>query len=296
MEDLSTLEVIIIAIVEGLTEFLPVSSTGHMIIAQNILGVESTEFVKAFIVIIQFGAILSVVWLYWKRFFRLNPIKIFDPEATAGKGFMTSMGIWLKRFLQKFDFYWKLLVAFIPAAVLGFLFSDKIDELLESVMVVAVMLVIGGIFMLLSDKLFLKGSENTVLTEKSAFKIGLFQCIAMIPGVSRSMATIVGGMSQRLTRKAAAEFSFFLAVPTMFAATVYKILKLFMDGGTDIIMNNMPALIIGNLVAFIVALLAIKFFISFVTKYGFKAFGWYRIIVGGAILILLLMDYNLKVM
>mgnify|MGYP001532456479 CR=1 FL=1 len=276
MGDLTTFETIIIAIVEGLTEFLPVSSTGHMIITQNILGVESTEFVKAFTVIIQFGAILSVV-------FRLNNTPV--PAGT----------FWLKRLLHRFDFYWKLLVAFIPAAILGFLFSDKIDELLESVTVVAVMLVIGGVFMLFCDRIFTKGSEDTVLTEKKAFNIGLFQCIAMIPGVSRSMATIVGGMAQKLTRKEAAEFSFFLAVPTMFAATGYKVLKLFLDGGTEILMNNMPALIIGNVVAFIVALLAIKFFISFVTKYGFKAFGWYRIIVGGAILVMLLMGYNLQI-
>jgi len=296
MGDLSIFEVIVIAIVEGLTEFLPVSSTGHMIIAQNLLGVESTEFVKAFTVIIQFGAILSVVWLYWKRFFRLNPIKIFDTEATRGKDTFAKLAVWTKRFLQKFDFYWKLLVAFIPAVVLGFLFSDKIDELLESVTVVAVMLVVGGMFMLFCDKIFNKGSENTVLTEKRAFNIGLFQCIAMIPGVSRSMATIVGGMAQRLTRKQAAEFSFFLAVPTMFAATAYKMLKLFLDGGTEIILNNMPALIIGNIVAFAVALLAIKFFISFVTKYGFKAFGWYRIAVGGLILIMLLTGHTLEIM
>ena len=243
MGDLTTFETIIIAIVEGLTEFLPVSSTGHMIITQNILGVESTEFVKAFTVIIQFGAILSVVCLYWKRFFRLN-----HTPAPAGASA-------LKCFLHKFDFYWKLLVAFIPAAILGFLFSDKIDEMLESVAIVAVMLVIGGIFKLFCDKIFSKGSEDTVLTEKKAFNIGLFQSIAMIPGVSRSMATIVGGMAQKLTRKDAAEFSFFLAVPTMFAATGYKVLKLFLDGGTEILVNNMPALIIGNVVAFIVALL-----------------------------------------
>ncbi|RRD89361.1 undecaprenyl-diphosphate phosphatase [Bacteroides heparinolyticus] len=296
MGDLSIFEVIVIAIVEGLTEFLPVSSTGHMIIAQNLLGVESTGFVKAFTVIIQFGAILSVVWLYRKRFFRLNPVKVFDAEATAGKGTSAKLAIWAKRSLQKFDFYWKLLVAFIPAVVLGFLFSDKIDQLLESVTVVAVMLVVGGVFMLFCDKIFDKGSENTVLTEKRAFNIGLFQCIAMIPGVSRSMATIVGGMAQRLTRKQAAEFSFFLAVPTMFAATAYKMLKLFLDGGTEIIVNNMPALIIGNVVAFVVALLAIKFFISFVTKYGFKAFGWYRIVVGGLILIMLLTGHTLEIM
>ena len=282
MEDLTTLEAVIIAIVEGLTEFLPVSSTGHMIIAQNVLGVESTVFVKAFTFIIQFGAILSVVCLYWKRFFRLNRTPL--PQGASA----------LKRFLHKFDFYWKLLVAFIPAAVLGLLFSDMIDAMLESVTVVAVMLIVGGVFMLFCDKIFSHGSEDTLLTEKRAFYIGLFQCISMIPGVSRSMATIVGGMAQKLTRKAAAEFSFFLAVPTMFAATVYKMYKLFSEGGSEIIMNNLSALIVGNVVAFVVALLAIKFFISFVTKYGFKAFGWYRIIVGGIILVMLLMGHDLR--
>ena len=225
--DLNLLQTIIIAIVEGLTEFLPVSSTGHMIITQQILGVESTEFVKAFTFIIQFGAILSVVCLYWKRFFRLNHTPI--PQNASA----------FKRFLHTYNFYWKLFVAFIPAAVLGLLFSDLIDAMLESVIVVAIMLIIGGVFMLFCDKLFGNGNEKTQLTEKRAFYIGLFQCISMIPGVSRSMATIVGGMAQKLTRKAAAEFSFFLAVPTMFAATVYKMAKLFMDGGMEIIVNNL---------------------------------------------------------
>ena len=278
------LQTIIIAIVEGLTEFLPVSSTGHMIIAQNVLGVESTDFVKAFTFIIQFGAILSVVVLYWKRFFQLNHSPA--PEGASA----------LKRFLHKYDFYWKLLVAFIPAAVLGLLFSDAIDAMLERVEVVAVTLILGGVFMLFCDKIFNKGSETTELTEKRAFMVGLFQCISMIPGVSRSMATIVGGMAQKMTRKAAAEFSFFLAVPTMFAATAYKVFKLIKDGGTEIIMDNMSTLVVGNVVAFIVALLAIKFFISFVTKYGFKAFGWYRIVVGGAILVMLMMGYDLTIM
>ena len=282
MGDMNLLQVVIIAIVEGLTEFLPVSSTGHMIIAQNVLGVESTDFVKAFTFIIQFGAILSVVVLYWKRFFRLNREPL--PEGTPA----------LKRFLHRFDFYWKLFVAFIPAAVLGLLFSDMIDAMLESVTVVAIMLVVGGVFMLFCDKLFGNGSEKTRMTERRAFMVGLFQCISMIPGVSRSMATIVGGMAQKLTRKAAAEFSFFLAVPTMFAATVYKMYKLFSDGGTEIIMDNLGALIVGNVVAFVVAMLAIKFFISYVTKYGFKAFGWYRIIVGLAILALLFTGHSLE--
>ena len=278
------LQTIIIAIVEGLTEFLPVSSTGHMIIAQNVLGVESTYFVKGFTFIIQFGAILSVVVLYWKRFFQLNHTPA--PEGASA----------LKRFLHKYDFYWKLLVAFIPAAVLGLLFSDAIDAMLERVEVVAVTLILGGVFMLFCDKIFNKGSETTELTEKRAFMVGLFQCISMIPGVSRSMATIVGGMAQKMTRKAAAEFSFFLAVPTMFAATAYKVFKLIKDGGTEIIMDNMSTLVVGNVVAFIVALLAIKFFISFVTKYGFKAFGWYRIVVGGAILVMLMMGDDLTIM
>ena len=281
---MSILDTIIIAIIEGLTEFLPVSSTGHMIITQNILGVESTPFVKAFTFIIQFGAILSVVVLYWKRFFKLN-----HSPAPEGAGAF-------RRFLHKYDFYWKLFVAFIPAAVLGLLFSDAIDEMLESVEVVAVTLILGGIFMLFSDKIFNKGSEKTKLTERRAFCIGLFQCISMIPGVSRSMATIVGGMAQKLTRKAAAEFSFFLAVPTMLAATLFKMLKIFTEeNGAQILKENLDTLIVGNVVAFIVAMLAIKFFINFVTKYGFKAFGWYRIIVGGAILIMLLTGHNLSI-
>ena len=283
MNDLTLLETIVIAIVEGLTEFLPVSSTGHMIITQGVLGVESTPFVKAFTVIIQFGAILSVVCLYWKRFFRLNPKPV--PAGSTS----------VRRFLHKFDFYWKLLVAFIPAAIFGFLFSDKIDELLESVTVVAVMLILGGIFMLFTDRIFRsEAGWKTELTEAKAFRNGLYQSNAMIPGVSRSMATIVGGMAQKLSRKDAAEFSFFLAVPTMFAATAYKMLKLFLDeGGADVLRENLTALLVGNAVAFVVALVAIKFFIAFVTKYGFKAFGWYRIIVGALILILLLAGHSL---
>ncbi len=280
---MSVFETIIIAIVEGLTEFLPVSSTGHMIIAQNLLGVESTDFVKAFTFIIQFGAILSVLVLYWKRFFQLNHTPL--PEGTP----------LVKRLLHKYDFYWKLFIAFIPAAVFGLLFSDAIDAMLERVEVVAVTLILGGIFMIFCDRIFNKGSEDIVLTEKRAFMVGLFQCISMIPGVSRSMATIVGGMAQRMTRKAAAEFSFFLAVPTMLGATVYKVYDLIKEGGTEIITDNISTLLIGNVVAFIVALLAIKFFINFVTKYGFKAFGWYRIVVGALILILLFTGHNLTI-
>ena len=277
------LDAVIIAIVEGLTEFLPVSSTGHMIIAQNVLSVESTVFVKAFTFIIQFGAILSVVCLYWKRFFRLN----HTPAPAGASGF--------RRFLHKYDFYWKLFVAFIPAAVLGLLLEKYIDAMLESVEVVAIMLIVGGVFMIFCDRIFNKGSDSTELTEKRAFRIGLMQCISMIPGVSRSMATIVGGMSQRLSRKNAAEFSFFLAVPTMFAATCYKLLKLYMDFGSSVIMDNLTVLIVGNVVAFVVAVLAVKFFIDYVTKYGFKLFGYYRIIVGVVILVMLMSGANLTI-
>ena len=272
---------IIIAIVEGLTEFLPVSSTGHMIIAEEALGVEHNDFVNAFTVIIQFGAILSVVWLYWKRFFHLNEV----PAGATG----------LKAFLIRYDFYWKLLVAFIPAAVIGFLLGDFIDSLLENVTVVAVMLVAGGVLMLFVDKWFNR-STTAPLTEKRALTIGFYQCIAMIPGVSRSMATIVGGMQQGLSRKDAAEFSFFLAVPTMFAATAYKLLKLVIEPESlKLLSDNIGVLLIGNVVAFIVALLAIKFFISYVTKYGFKAFGYYRIIVGAAIIIMGLCGISMEV-
>ena len=280
---MDTLQTVIIAIVEGLTEFLPVSSTGHMIIAQNLLGVESTPFVKAFTFIIQFGAILSVVCLYWKRFFQLNHTPVSEGASA------------IKKLLHKYDFYWKLFIAFLPAAVFGLLFSDAIDAMLERVEVVAVTLVLGGVFMLFCDRIFNKGSEETPFTEKRALMVGLFQCISMIPGVSRSMATIVGGMAQRMTRKAAAEFSFFLAVPTMLGATVYKVYKLIKEGGVEIITDNLTTLIVGNVVAFIVALLAIKFFISFVTKYGFKAFGWYRIIVGALILVLLMTGHSLEI-
>lgn len=263
---MSVLEAIIIAIVEGLTEFLPVSSTGHMIIAQKLLGMESSEFVKAFTVNIQFGAILSVIVLYWKRFF------------------------------QSIDFYRTLIIAFLPAAVIGFLASDAIDSLLENVFVVALMLVIGGVFMLFVDKWFNKPEQNQEMTWKRALKIGFFQCIAMIPGVSRSMATIVGGMTTGLSRKSAAEFSFFLAVPTMAAASGYKLMKLFTNpDGVSMLTENLTTLLIGNAVAFVVALAAIKLFIDYLTKYGFKIFGYYRIVVGLIILGMLALGVDLSV-
>lgn len=295
---MSIIEAIIIAIIEGITEFLPVSSTGHMIIAESLLGVQSDEFVKAFTVIIQFGAILSVIVLYWKRFFRLNnDAPDFKTVTSSGLSFRERSFGFIEYILIKFDFYWKLLAGFLPAAILGFLFNDFIDELLDDVRIVAVMLVLGGIVMLFVDRWFNKPKEQGEgITYKNAFLVGCFQCIAMIPGVSRSMATIVGGMTRGLTRKHAAEFSFFLAVPTMAAATGYKLYKLLgSPTGYQLLQDNMFVLLIGNIVAFVVALLAIKFFIGFVTKYGFKLFGWYRIIVGGIILILLAMGYDLKI-
>ena len=295
---MSIIEAIIVAIVEGLTEFLPVSSTGHMILTQALLGVESTDFVKMFTVSIQFGAILSVVILYWKRFFQLKPIPaLLNEQYEQSVGFVQKTKCWLNKMLAKFDFYWKLLIAFLPAAFLGFVFGDYIDMLLENVMVVAIMLVIGGVFMLFVDKWFNKPSEDQTMTWKKALKIGFCQCIAMIPGVSRSMATIVGGMSTNLTRKNAAEFSFFLAVPTMAAATGYSLLKFVKDdAGRALFSENWSILLIGNIVAFIVAMLAIKFFIDFLNKYGFKFFGYYRIIVGSVILILLLANVNLSIL
>lgn len=272
-------ETVIIAIVEGLTEFLPVSSTGHMIIAQSLLGVESTPFVKAFTVIIQFGAILSVICLYWKRFFYPN-------AGREGKSYWRAM----------FDFYARLVVGVVPAAVLGFAFNDEIEANLGNVQLVAWMLIIGGIFMLFCDRIFNKGTFNEP-SYKKAFIIGIVQCISMIPGVSRSMATIVGGMSQKLTRRAAAEFSFFLAVPTMLGATCLETYKLVFHGDGNILLqgNNMPMLILGSIVAFIVAMAAIKFFIDYVSKYGFAAFGWYRIIVGAVIIVLGLLGVDMQI-
>ena len=261
------IDAFIIAIIEGLTEFLPVSSTGHMIITQKILGTEMTDFYKLYIIVIQFGAILSVVALYWRKF------------------------------LQSFKFYLKLLVAFLPAAFFGLLFSDKIDELLENVTVVASMLVLGGIVLVFVDKWFKNNDsiKDQEVTYKKSLVIGFFQVIAMIPGVSRSASTIIGGMTQKLNRKTAAEFSFFLAVPTMFAASAYKLLQNILDDKLSVITDNIGILLFGNIVAFIVALIAIKTFIAFLTKNGFKVFGYYRIVVGAIILILVVSGVELNI-
>ena len=255
---MNTLQAIVLAIIEGITEFLPVSSTGHMIIASSFFGIAHEDFTKLFTIVIQLGAILSVVVLYFKRFF------------------------------QTLDFYFKLLVAFIPAVVLGLLLSDFIDGLLENPVTVAISLLIGGLILLKVDEWFNNPNSTETsqeITYLQAFKIGLFQCIAMIPGVSRSGASIVGGMSQKLSRTTAAEFSFFLAVPTMLGATVKKCYDYY-KAGFELSHDQINLLVIGNVVAFIVALLAIKTFIGFLTKNGFKVFGYYRILAGVILLII----------
>jgi undecaprenyl-diphosphatase len=260
---MNTIQAFILAIIEGITEFLPVSSTGHMILASSFFGIEHDDFTKLFTIVIQLGAILSVIVLYFKRFF------------------------------QTFEFYFKIVVGFIPAVILGLLFAKKIDSLLENPVTVAVSLLLGGILLLKVDDWF-ENSSETEITYPTAFKIGLFQCIAMIPGVSRSGASIVGGMSQKLKRSSAAEFSFFLAVPTMFGATLKKCYDYYKDGFV-LTHDQINFLIIGNIVAFIVALIAIKTFIGFISKNGFKAFGYYRIIAGITLLIIHFFVHSLTI-
>lgn len=269
------IQTIIIAIVEGLTEFLPVSSTGHMIITQNLLGVPKGDpFVHAFTFIIQFGAILSVVCLYWKHFFQMRTKEEFQ---------------------AKLRFYGLLIVGVFPAVVVGLLAkkSGLLDWLLDSVTVVAITLVLGGVFMLFCDRLFNATDKTNEVNWKRAFKIGCFQCLSVIPGMSRSMSTIVGGMQQGLMRKRAAEFSFFLAVPTMAGATLLDLLEMFKEGTNWATITNIELLLLGCIVAFVVAIFAMKWFVAFLTKYGFKAFGWYRIIVGLVILVLLATGHSL---
>ena len=269
------IQTIIIAIVEGLTEFLPVSSTGHMIITQNLLGVPKGDpFVHAFTFIIQFGAILSVVCLYWKRFFQMRTEEEFQ---------------------AKLKFYGLRIVGVFPAVVVGLLAkkSGLLDWLLDSVTVVAITLVLGGVFMLFCDRLFNTTDKTEDVNWKRAFKIGCFQCLSVIPGMSRSMSTIVGGMQQGLTRKRAAEFSFFLAVPTMAGATLLDLVEMFEEGTNWATTTNIKLLLLGCIIAFLVAIFAMKWFVAFLTKYGFKAFGWYRIIVGLVILVLLATGHSL---
>jgi undecaprenyl-diphosphatase len=266
LSNMTYLEAIIIAIVEGLTEFLPVSSTGHMMIATAVLGIEPTAFVKLFTVAIQLGAILSVMVLYFKQFFK------------------------------SVHFYIKLFIAFIPSAILGVLLGDKIDAALENLMGVAIALFVGGIVLLFVDNWFKNGRihDEKEINFLRAFKIGAFQCLALFPGVSRSASTIIGGMANGLTRQAAAEFSFFLAVPTMFAATAKKLYD-YSKEGLSLSADEWKLLAIGNVVAFIVGLIAIKTFIGLLNKYGFKIWGIYRIVVGGLLMALFVMGYKIAV-
>ncbi len=269
---MSYLYAIILAVIEGITEYLPVSSTGHMIIASSFMKIASDDFTKLFTIVIQLGAILSVVVLYWKRFF------------------------------QSFDFYFKLLVAFIPAVVLGLLLNDIIDELLESPLTVAISLIIGGFILLKVDEWFKSNevfdennpTKHTEISYATALKIGFFQCLAMIPGTSRSGASIVGGMTQKINRKTAAEFSFFLAVPTMFGATAKKLYDYY-KAGFELSSEQINFLIVGNVIAFIVALIAIKSFIDYLSKKGFKIFGYYRIILGISLLVIHFFFHKLSV-
>ena len=261
------IQALILAIIEGLTEFLPVSSTGHMVIASSIMGIAKDDFVKLFTVAIQFGAILAVVVVYWKKFINFSSI----------------------------EFYLKLVLAVIPALAFGFLLNDFIDNKLGNPIFIATVLLVGGILLLFVDKLFKNPTVTTEqeITRATAFKIGLFQVLAVaFPGLSRSAATILGGMQLKLTKSVAAEFSFFLAVPTMCAATGYKMLK----GYSLLNSENIKLLLFGNVIAFIVAIIAIKSFISFLTKHGFKIFGWYRIVVGILILGLYFAGVELNVL
>jgi undecaprenyl-diphosphatase len=255
------LQAAIIAIVEGITEFLPISSTGHMIIFEKFLGLEPSSLLIVYKITIQFGAILSVICLYWRRF------------------------------IQSTDFYFKLFAAFLPAAVIGYFLSDVIDRMLGNVWIVAVTMVLGGVVLIFIDA-WLKDDnpDNQEITYSKALNIGFFQVISMIPGVSRSAATIIGGMAQRLSRSQAAEFSFFLAVPTMFAASVWELHKYY----SQITSSDIPIIVTGNIIAFIVAVVAIKTFISFLAKHGFKIFGYYRIIAGGILLAMLLAGVDLN--
>jgi undecaprenyl-diphosphatase len=270
---MSFIEALILAIVEGITEFLPISSTGHMIIASSLMGIAHEDFTKTYTVSIQFGAILSVIWLYRDRFM---------PRGGISKSLR--------------EFYLKILVAFIPSVILGFLFDDLIDAMLGNVMVVAFTLLAGGVFILFLDVFIRehKGKGSDQVSYRQAFIIGLFQCIAMIPGVSRSAATIIGGLQQKLNLKTSAEFSFFLAVPTMFAATTFKTFTFFSQGIT-ISNHQILLLIAGNVMAFIVAALAIKSFIGFLVRHGLKAFGYYRIAVGVVLILLAIAGVDLKI-
>ena len=265
---MNTLQAIIIAIIEGLTEYLPISSTAHMGFTASLMGIPDDEYLKMFQVSIQFGAILSIVVLYWRKFFNFT----------------------------QWQFYFKLACAVVPALILGKLFDDKIEAVLGNQKAIAITLIIGGIILLFVDNWFKNPNihDEKQISVKKAVTIGFWQCLAMMPGTSRSAASIIGGMTQGLTRKAAAEFSFFLAIPTMFGATLLKGYKLYKELGLSIFQENWQTLLIGNVVAFFVALLAIRYFIDFVSKYGFRAFGYYRIVLSVGIALALLFGANIS--
>ncbi len=258
---MNILQAIILGIVEGITEFLPVSSTGHMIVTSAWMGIDGDDFTKLFEIVVQLGAILAVVVLYWRRFFDFS----------------------------RLGFYLKILVGVIPALILGYLFGKQIDALLESPLTVGIMLAAGGVVLLFVDRWFKTPvvDQEEAMTPFSALRIGFWQCLAMVPGVSRSAATIIGGLQQKLTRRLAAEFSFFLAVPTMAAATGYKLLKAFQEHPAMLRdSHHLSLLLVGNLVAFVVAMLAIRSFIGYLQRHGFRLFGIYRIVVGLLIIVL----------
>lgn len=260
---MSVIQAIILAIIEGITEFLPVSSTGHMALASAFMGINKEAFTKLYEIVIQFGAILSVVVLYWRKFFDF----------------------------RKFSFYVKLIVAIVPALVFGALFKDHIEAILEKPLVIALVLMLGGVLLLFVDRWFNKPEvfEEAQVSNRHALMIGLYQVLAIIfPGLSRSAATIIGGMQQKLSRSLAAEFSFYLAVPTMLAATVKSLYDVYKESPEVLSTGNLNTLLLGSVIAFIVAVLAIRFFISFLQKHGFRLFGWYRIAVGIVLLILIL--------
>lgn len=263
---MSILQAILLGIVEGITEFLPVSSTGHMIVVSSWMGIDRADFTKLFEIVVQLGAILAVVVLYWRKFFDFS----------------------------RLGFYKKIIIGVIPALILGYLFANQIDRFLESPLVVGISLLVGGVILLFVDSWFKapRISEEKDMDLFKALRIGFWQCLAMIPGVSRSAASIIGGMQQKLTRPLAAEFSFFLAVPTMAAATGYKLLKAFSDQPAMLKdPHNLLALAVGNMVAFVVAMIAIRSFITYLQKHGFRLFGVYRIVVG--ILIIILVEQGL---
>ncbi len=257
------LQAIVIAIIEGLTEFLPISSTYHMKLTSVIMGIkDNDEFIKLFIESIQFGAIISVIVLYWRKFLDFT----------------------------KLSFYYKIIFASIPAIIVGILLKKNIEKLLDHLWVMTLIAFLGGFLLLFVDKWFNKSKEENLdnVSYKKSFIIGIFQLLAIIfPGFSRSFATIMGGMQQKLSRKLAAEFSFFLAIPALAGSFVLSLWDAYKHSPKLLVQNNIYLIILGNVIAFIVAMIAIKAFITFLTKHGFKVFGYYRIIMGATILLLI---------